>query len=164
MKGTITRDMFDCIPEIDFNSGYRYFLGNMDNYSHALMSILKSIKSKQALLLSMSNSGEYEGLRTIAQTLRKMLSNVGASGLAESTYQIETAVLNEDAPYLQEQLYPYIVGLVEFSEHLEMLLKNIDGKNSTKNEEEQSCFLNYDFTKTKESIKLSSNLLERKII
>jgi HPt (histidine-containing phosphotransfer) domain-containing protein len=163
MRGVVIREMFECVPEIDFNSGYHYFLGNMDNYSNALMSILKSIKSKLPLLQTMNFTEEYEGLRTIAQTLRKMLGNIGAAGIAETTYQLETALLNEDTEYIQEQLAYYIISLIELSDHLEILLKKMDVKGMVK-DDDNSSFLNYDFTKTKESIKLSSDLLERKII
>ncbi len=164
MRGKVIREMFDCVPEIEFESGYRYFLGNMNNYTRALMSTLKSVKSKLPILHAMNLSDEFEGLRNIAQTLRKMLGNIGATGIAESTYQLELAVLNEDVVYLQEQLPGYIVSLINLSDHLESLLKNIDIKNNMNEEEEQSSFLNYDFTKTKESIKLSTDLLGRKII
>jgi HPt (histidine-containing phosphotransfer) domain-containing protein len=128
------------------------------------MSILKSIKSKLPLLQTMNFTEEYEGLRTIAQTLRKMLSNIGAAGIAESTYKLETALLNDDNAYIQEQLAYYIISLIELSDHLEILLKKMDVKGIAKDDEDNSSFLHYDFTKTKESIKLSSDLLERKII
>jgi HPt (histidine-containing phosphotransfer) domain-containing protein len=163
MRGIIEQEMFDCIPEIDFNSGYRYFIGNMDNYTVALLSILKSIKAKLPLLENMNYSGEYEGLRTITQTLRKMLSNIGAAGLAEETYQLETVLLNEDVANLQESLINYLGSLTEFSEHLELLLKKADVSSAKKNTE-QTGFLNYDFTKTKESIKRSKDFLERRIV
>lgn len=164
MKGSISKEMFDCVPEINFNSGYRYFLGNMDNYNRALLATLKSIRSKLLILQSMSISGEYEGLRNITQTLRKMLGNIGATEIAEASYQLETALLNEDMTYVEEQMDTYIFYLMRLSDHLELLLKKMDVKHSAKPEEEQVSFLHYDFTKTKESIKLSSDLLERKII
>jgi len=164
MRGIVTREMFGCIPEIDFNSGNRYFLGNNDNYTQALMSILKSIKSKLPILQTMIISDEYEGLRTIAQTLRKMLGNIGATAMAETTYQLELALFGDESSFLQDQLITYVNSLMELSDHLETLLKMIDWKNTTRNIEEQPSFLNYDFTKTRESIKLSSELLERKII
>ena len=72
MRGYMTRDMFACVPEIDFNSGYRYFLGNVRNYAQALLTTLKSIKAKLPILQSMNVSGEYEGLRSITQVLQKM--------------------------------------------------------------------------------------------
>ena len=164
MRGEVSREMMNCVPEIDFNSGYKYFLGSMENYSKALMSILKSIKSKLPLLESMVYTEEYEGLRTITQTLRKMLNNIGAAGLAEATYQLETALLNEDTANIQLQLNPYIISLIELSDHLEVLLKKMDVKSTAKVDEDNPTFMNYDFTKTKESIKLSAGLLERKII
>jgi HPt (histidine-containing phosphotransfer) domain-containing protein len=156
--------MFHCIPELDYNIGYRYFLGNLDNYTNALMSILKSVKSKLPLLKSMCSSGDFGGLRTITQTLRIMFGNVGAINLAETTYQIETALLQEDTVYIQEQLTEYIKNITVLSEHLELLLKKVDVVSLGGKEEEQVSFLNYDFTKTKESIRQSSDYLERRII
>ncbi len=164
MRGIVTQEMFECIPEIDYNCGCRFFLGNMVNYTQALLSTLKSIKSKLPILQSMIASNEYEGLRTIAQTLRKMLGNIGATTMAELTYQLELVLLNEDSTQIQNQLIEYIFPLTDCSEHLESLLQNIEVKNTVVDEMKQSTFLNYDFAKTKESIKLSSNLLERKII
>jgi HPt (histidine-containing phosphotransfer) domain-containing protein len=164
MKGMLTKDMFDGIPEIQYAVGYRYFLGNNDNYAHALMSILKSIKSKLPILQTMIITQEYVGLKTITQTLRKMLSNIGAEDISETTYLIETMLLNDDRTCLQEQLYSYVLMLVDFADRLETLLQGVDMKSVTKRDENNSNYLNYDFTKTKESIKLSSNLLERKII
>lgn len=164
MRGQLTREMFACIPELDFNSGNRYFLGNMVNYSKALMSTLKSIKSKLLILEAMNNTEEYEGLRILTQTLRRMLSNIGAVGMTEMTSQLETAVLNNNLPAVKDQFREYVNSLCEFSEHLETLLKKIDAKNEGNTNEVSSSFLNYNFTKTKDSIRRSSDLLERKII
>lgn len=164
MRGNLTREMFDCIPEVDFNLGYRYFLGNMDNYSKALLSTLKSNKSKLLILQTMKNSEEYEGLRIITQTLRKMLGNIGAEGMVEATYQLETAVLNNNLPAVKDQLAEYMNSLEDFTVNLETLLKKIDTKNIVNTDETNSSFLNYDFTKTKDSIRRSSDLLERKTV
>jgi HPt (histidine-containing phosphotransfer) domain-containing protein len=164
MGDFISREIFDCIPEIDFTSGYRYFLGNMDNYKKALLSILKSTKSKLPILNSMQITKEYEGLRMITQTLRKMFGSVGANNLSESTYRLERTLLNESDFDLEAELGDFIEDLSVFAEHLEMLLKQLDVRNSGKKEEDTYSFRNYDFTKTRESIKLSGDLLERKII
>lgn len=164
MRGEVIKEMFECAPEIDFNSGYRYFLGNFENYLKALMSTLKSIKSKLPLLQSMNFTEEYEGLRTITQTLRIMVGSIGASGVADASYQLETALLNDDNQYIREQIPYYIISLIELSDHLEILLKKMDMKSMARADEDNSSFLNKDFTKTKESIKLSGGLLERKII
>lgn len=164
MRGIIEQDMFECIPEIDFNTGYRYFVGNLDNYTKALLSTLKSIKAKLPLLDAMVYTKEFEGLRTIAQTLQKMLSNIGALDLSEETYQVETILLNGNSDLIQEKLITFTGKLAEFAENLEQLLQKVDLKGTVKNSSDQSSFLNYDFTKTKESIRRSSDLLERKII
>lgn len=164
MGENITREVFDCIPEIEFNVGYRYFLGNMDNYIQALLSILKSIKAKLPILETMYRTGEFTGLRTVTQTLQRMMSNVGAIDIAELSYQLETSLLNEQENEFNELLDQYIRYLYRFSDHLEALFHQMDIINIGRTNEEQSSFLKYDFTKTKESIKLSAGLLERKII
>jgi HPt (histidine-containing phosphotransfer) domain-containing protein len=164
MRGSKVHELFDCVPEIDYDSGYRYFLGNVQNYSQALLSILKSIKSKLPIMKLMLQTGEYEGLRSITQTLRKMFSNIGANGLAEASYQLERLLLNHDLDTKPELLTDYLVSLTIFSEHLELLFKNMNFKNIADLGVDAASYFNYDFTKTKESIKLSSGLLERKII
>lgn len=164
MGELIIRETFECIPEIDYSLGYRYFIGNMENYKQALLSILKSTKSKLPILQSMLRTKEYEGLRMITQTLRRMLNSVGANGLSDTSYQLEMTLLNDSDSILQEELVEYINLLYDFSEHLELLLKHLDVKNSGIKEDENVSFRNYDFTKTKESIKLTADLLERKII
>lgn len=164
MRGRVTREMFDCVPEIDFDSGSRYFLGNIQNYAQALLSILKSIKAKLPILQTMMMTQEYEGLRSITQTLQKMFGNIGAGGLAEASYQLEKSLLNEELQDKPELLSDYACSLIAFAEHLELLFQNMDVKHTTAQDDNTAGFMNYDFTKTKESIRLSSDLLERRII
>jgi HPt (histidine-containing phosphotransfer) domain-containing protein len=164
MGDMITRELFEYVPEMNFNTGYRYFLGNMENYIQAMLSTLKSMKAKLPILESMYHTAEYAGLRTITQTLQRMMSNIGAEDIAELSYLLETALLNERNEVLSDLLGEYIRSLSRFTEHLEDLFKELDIKRKGKLSEEQTTYLNYDFTKTKESIKLSSGLLERKII
>ena len=157
-------ETFECVPEVDFNLGCRYFLGNLQNYSRALLAILKSIKSKLPIMNQMLQTGELEGLRSITRTLQKMLNNIGASGLADLSYQLELALMNEELGVRSELLIQYIEQLSVFTEHLELLFKSKDWKNTSELKEAATSYFHYDFTKTKESIKRSSNLLERKII
>jgi hypothetical protein len=93
-----------------------------------------------------------------------MLNSVGANGTSESSYRLERTLLNESDFNLEDELSEYIGELVLFTDHLEVLLKQLDVKSSSKKEEDTNSFRNYDFTKTRESIKLSGDLLERKII
>lgn len=164
MRGEVTREMLSYVPEIDFNSGSRYFLGNMDNYTKALLSTLKSIKAKLTILQNMYYTQEYEGLRTITQTLRKMFSNIGALSLAEEAYQLETSLVNEDNLMVKIQLETFVIHLLDMADHLEVLLKRTNAISGYKHEEERKSFVKYDFTKTKECIERSKSLLNRKII
>lgn len=158
------RGLFNGVPEIDFNIGYRYFLGNIDNYIKALMATLKSIKSKLSLLQMMSNSQEYEGLRLVTQTFRTMLSNIGAVEISEATYQLEVALLNEDKGFLIRNLTGYTHSLTELAENLELLLKEMNMKGSAKENQENSCFQRKDFSKTIEGIRRSEEFIIKKII
>ncbi|HKL79172.1 MAG TPA: hypothetical protein VJ888_01910 [Mobilitalea sp.] len=158
------RGIFDCAPEIDFDSGYRYFLGNMNNYVQAILSTLKSIKSKVPLLRNMYRTKEFEGLRTITRTLQIMMSNIGVVSFGELSFQIESALLNREDDLVLELLDEYISKLYIFSGHLDILFQKLDSSVFARNNEEEISFRNYDFTKTKESIKLSADYLERKII
>lgn len=164
MRESKLQEMFVCVPEIDYDSGFRYFLCNIQNYSRALLSILKSIKSKLPIMNSMLQTGQYEGLRSITQTLQKMFNNIGAFGLAEDSYELEKSLLNDATNIMPELLLNYLDRLVTFSLHLELLFKTIDFKNTSALDEYTASYFNYDFTKTKESIKRSSDLLGRKII
>lgn len=164
MRGEVTKEMFSCVPEIDFNSGSRYFLGNMDNYTKALLSTLKSIKTKLAILQNMYYTEEYEGLRMITQTLQKIFRNIGAISLTEEAYQLEASLINEDILMVKEQLGAFIIRLLDIVENLEVLLKRANVISGFKSQEENISFLQYDFTKTKESIERSKKMLDRKII
>ncbi len=161
MKDMELQEMFRCIPEIDPNAGYRYFLGNMDNYKRALFSVLKSIKAKLPILGTMLRSEEYEGLRTITQTLRRMFYNIGATEVSALSDQLEVIILKEDIISQREALQDYMEQLASFLKHLELLLKNFD---IMIGDENKVSFGNYDLTKTRESIKRSSDLLGRKVI
>jgi hypothetical protein len=93
-----------------------------------------------------------------------MFHNIGAFGLAEASYELEKSLLNDEPNLISELLTNYLERLAIFSQHLDLLFKRIDFKNTAVMEEDASSYFNYDFTKTKESIKRSSDLLERKII
>ena len=147
MKRTIATELFYDVPEIEFHIGYQYFLGNMNNYTKALMSILKSIRSKLPLLQMMCMSKEYEGLRTITQTLRKLLVNVGANAIADRTYELETILLNEDTTVIHNHVTGYMNELMDFAQRLESLIKKIESMNAT-GEEEDSPYCRYDYRKT----------------
>ncbi len=151
MKGTITTELFQEVPEIEFQIGYQYFLCNLSNYTKALFAILKSIKSKLPLLQLMCRTDEYEGLRTITQTLRKLLDNVGASSISELTYQLEIALLNADATDIHNQLVHYMNELVDFSERLEAMLKKID-LNKAAILDEESSMRRFDYKKSLDRI------------
>lgn len=164
MREAIPQELLNLIPEIDFDAGYRYFVGNMDNYLNALMSTLKSVKSKLPILEHMRVTDEYEGLRTIAQTLRRIFCNIGAHALGEASYNVEVVLLNGDTGQIREELTGYLAGLKTLSGHLELLFQNINVKSYAQKEAGSASFLNYDFTKTKESIRLSADIIGRRII
>lgn len=157
------RDLFDIVPEIDFNSGHHYFLGNIDNYSKALLSTLKSIKSKLPILKTMISTDEYEGLRMITQTLRRMMTTVGGASIVHMSYELERAFLNEDDLF-RDKLLEYLFTLEDLASRMEELVKKLGISHIKHSMDKKDSYFHYDLTRTKESIQLSADFIEKKII
>lgn len=164
MKDAEYKELFRMTPGIDYNIGCRYFLGNIHNYTQALLSTLKSSRSKIPILYSMYQSREYEGFRLIIQTLRRMFYNIGASDIAELSYKLELSYLNRDENDFCNELDAFIGRLYDFTCRLEDLLKKLDLRGCLSMSEEQTPLMGYDLTRTRQSIKLSQDFIERKII
>jgi hypothetical protein len=156
------RDLFKPLPEIDFNRGYHYYLCNIDNYSKALLSTLKSVRSKLPLLKSMAETCEYEGLRMITQTLRRMMSTIGGESIVEMSYQLEMALLNDDESF-EDKLFEFVFTLEDLVSRMEEVVKQL-GFSHMKGSRDQDSYFNYDFTRTIESIRLSTDFIDKKII
>lgn len=163
MNEHMIRDLFEPLPEIDFNAGYHYYLSNIDNYSKALLSTLKSIRSKLPLLKIMAKTSEYEGLRLITQTLRRMIATIGGETIVELSYQLEVALLNEDDLF-EEKLFEYLFTLEDLADRMEGLVKKLGFSYMNGSKDKSDSYFKYDFTRTKESIKLSADFIDRKII
>ena len=157
------KNLFEALPEIDFNTGYHYYLCNIDNYSKALLSTLKSVKSKLPLLKIMAETSEYEGLRMITQTLRRMMSTIGGEMIVELSYQLEKTLLNNDDIF-EDKLFEFIFTLEDLASRMENLVKRLGVSHMKANENNQDSYFKYDFTRTKESIRLSSGFIDKKII
>jgi hypothetical protein len=157
------KNLFEALPEIDFNTGYHYYLCNIDNYSKALLSTLKSVKSKLPLLKIMAETSEYEGLRMITQTLRRMMSTIGGEMIVELSYQLEKALLNNDDIF-EDKLFEFIFTLEDLASRMEDLVKGLGVSHMKANENNQDSYFKYDFTRTKESIRLSADFIDKKII
>ena len=163
MNEHMIRGLFEPLPEIDFHTGYHYYLCNIDNYSKALLSTLKSIRSKLPILKTMANTNEYEGLRMITQTLRRMMSTIGGEMIVELSYQLEKALLNNDDIF-EDKLFEFIFTLEDLASRMENLVKRLGVSHMKANENNQDSYFKYDFTRTKESIRLSADFIDKKII
>jgi hypothetical protein len=157
------KKLFDELPEIDFNTGYHYYLCNINNYSKALLSTLKSIRSKLPILKIMAETSEYEGLRTITQTLRRMMTTIGGESIAELSYQLEMALLNNDELF-DDKLFEFMFTLEDLASRMENLVKKLGISHVKDEKNRQDSYFDYDLTRTKESIRLSSDFIDKKII
>lgn len=162
MNEEMIKKLFYPLPEIDFNTGYHYYLFNIDNYSKALLSTYKSIRSKLPLLKVMAETSEYEGLRMITQTLRRMMSTIGGETIVELAYQLELAYLNEDDLF-ENKLFEFLFTLEDLASRMEELVKQL-GFSHMKGSRKLDSYFSYDFTRTKESIRLSADFIDKKII
>ncbi|MFU0826929.1 MAG: Transposase [Lachnoclostridium sp.] len=157
------RDLFDVVPEIDFNKGYNYYLHNMENYSKALLATLKSIRSKLPILRNMIETKEYEGLRMITQTLRRMMTTIGGEKIAEISYNLEYALLNEENGF-NDLLMEYTATLEDLADRMEELVKRLPIKNFNTEHDNRISYFDYDFRRTKEFIEYTKDLENKKII
>lgn len=156
------KNLFELLPEIDFNTGYRYYLCNIDNYSKALLSTLKSIRSKLPILKTMAETSEYEGLRMITQTLRRMMSTLGGETIADLSYQLEMYYLNNDDLF-EDKLFEFMFTLEDLASRMEDIVINL-GFSNMKGRDKKESYFNYNFARTKESIRLSADFLDKRII
>ncbi|TAH65159.1 MAG: hypothetical protein EWM47_11505 [Anaerolineaceae bacterium] len=164
MNEHMIRNLFEPLPEIDFNKGYHYYLCNIDNYSKALLSTLKSIRSKLPILKTMAETSEYEGLRMITQTLRRMMSTIGGETIVDLAYELEKAHLNDDDLF-EDKLFEFMFTLEDLASRMEELVKKLGFSHMKGSQDnKQDSYFNYDFTRTKESIRLSADFLDKKII
>lgn len=163
MNEYVMRNLFDIVPEIDFNTGYHYYLHNIDNYSKALLATLKSIKSKLPLLKTMAETKEYEGLRMITQTLRRMMTTIGGEMIADLSYKLEFALLNEEDD-LTDKLIEYYNVLKDLADRMEELIKKLPVQHMKTGHDEKESYFNYDLTRTKEVLRYTNDFIERKII
>lgn len=157
------QNLFNLVPEIDFNKGYGYYLHNMDNYSKALLATLKSVKSKLPILRTMIETKEYEGLRMITQTLRRMMTTIGGEKISDLSYKLEFALLNE-ADDLNDKLIEYLVTLEDLADRMEELIKNLPVQYIKTDHDKKESYFNYDFARTKEIIEFTNELIDKKII
>jgi len=157
------QNLFDIVPEIDFYKGYDYYLHNMENYSKALLATLKSVKSKLPILRNMTETEEYEGLRMITQTLRRMMHTIGGEKIADLSYRLEMALLNEDKD-LNHKIFEYLITLEDLADRMEELIKKLPIQYTKTDPDKKDSYFNYNFAKTKEFIDFSNDFIEKKII
>lgn len=163
MNKHVVGEIFKVVPEIDFDSGYQYYLYNFHNYSKAILSTLKSVKSKLPLLRHMAETKEYEGLRMITQTMRRMMGGIGGALIADRSYDLEVALLNQEDTF-NDTLIEYLCNLEDLASRMEELVKKLGMSYVKEGSQDQGSYFKHDFTKTRESIQLSTDYIKKKII
>jgi len=114
------------LPEIMVERGLQFSVNNVRNYRKALYMVLKSIKFKLPLILTMVEENEYEGLGIIVHTLMQLLNNIGAESLVNECLHIETLLLNDNREDLDSSLEKYVESLADFMVRLETAMPAID--------------------------------------
>lgn len=95
---------------------------------------------------------------------RRCLPYIGANSLAEASYQLERSLLNGEIGLEPKLLEDYTEKLITFSMHLEQMFQKVEIRKVMDKETDPPAFFRHDFTKTKECIKRTSDLLDRRII
>ena len=111
----------------------------------------------------MIETKEYEGLRMITQTMRRMMSGIGGAIIVDLSYNLELALLNQEDT-LNDTLIEYLTNLEDLASRMEELVKKLGMPYVKEDRKNQGSYFAHDFTKTKESIRLSTDFIEKKII
>lgn len=117
------QQLFEQAPELNYEVGFKYFLGNFDSYKRGLLSCIKSIQHKLPILLDMLENDDYTGLGVITKNFHKIMTNIGAIEIATISYKLEVMELNSSNDDISALLEEYIDKLNELSLHMKAMLQ-----------------------------------------
>lgn len=143
MKCYDYQDLFRHAPELNYEVGMKYFLGNMVNYRKGILSCIKSIEHKLPILCEMYETKDYDGLAIIAKNLSSLLNNIGAIEISKILYKMEELELNKSFEELSSMLHSYILELENLSGNLKALATELEVSLKQQGFDNESAYHNY---------------------
>ena len=126
MKNYFYSDRCEGFSHIDVDAGLRASVGNLANYKKALFAALKGIRGKLPIIFGMIDSNEYDGFVTIASTLSRICTSIGAAGIGEEIEYLQNTALNRNTAELKVSLPRLGRELEQLLTELEELLREMD--------------------------------------
>jgi PAS domain S-box-containing protein len=93
------------IDEINMEIGLRQFSGQREMYRNMLSMFQKKLISDCSTMAAFLEASDIKGFSISVHAMKSLLATIGAKGLSETAFAMETASKNQKADYCREQ-YP----------------------------------------------------------
>jgi len=107
------------IPEINYEEGLKYAIGNPIHYAHILKVSIKDIKSSIDLIIQNQEQESLEDMRIGMHNLKSLFSNIGAIELFEITRFMYRLSRLGEYNKMKLHLSEYIIKICSFNDLLE---------------------------------------------
>lgn len=116
--------IFSKIEFLDINEGLRHIGNSTDNYIKVLKASIGNIQLAVKRLKMLNDAPtQVSSMKIEFHSMKGVLVNIGSDELSSRSDQLEKAAGNNDVEYVNEKLEDYIQNLEEFSNQLEIAMK-----------------------------------------
>lgn len=116
--------IFSKVKSLNVHMGLRHIGNNTENYIKVLKASIGNIQLTVKRLKMLNDAQtQVSSMKIDFHSMKGALVNIGANELSAQSNQLEIAAGNNDVQYINEKLEDYIRKLEEFSNQLEMAMK-----------------------------------------
>lgn len=125
-KLELIRSSLKNIPEINYEEGLKYAIGNPVHYAHILKVSIKEIKSCNNRIIQSQRLESEEDLRIGLHNLKSLFSNIGAIELFEVTRSMYKLIRHDEFDKRKLKLPDYIIKIGSFIDRLENAINHYE--------------------------------------
>jgi CheY-like chemotaxis protein len=120
------KDIQKALPEINYQEGLKYAVGNPKHYAHILKVSVKDIKGSMDRIRVSIDEDNIDGLRIGIHNLKSLFCNIGAISLYEKTKSMYLLIRQGEYDELILKLNGYILEMNDFNERLGFIIKQYE--------------------------------------
>jgi len=118
-KIELIQSLLKNLPEINYEMGLKYAIGNPIHYAHIIKISVKDIKSCINQIIQSQKEERPEAVKIGLHNLRSLFSNIGADELFDVTRLMNRLIKQYEYNKVTHQLTDYIKKIVSFNNRLE---------------------------------------------
>ena len=126
------------VEEIDAEIGLRRMNGLKDVYRVKLRFFYEKLKEYRDKITEYMGNEDLRNFSIAVRSMKCMLEEVGATGLSNMAFKLETASRNNDAEYCARRFPKFIIGLFTLHEQLSVVFPP-EETFTEKSEKEKNC-------------------------